>query len=207
MASYKWAHEKKVRSICLPDFKGYKRNKCCDKKLCGALHKLLDSADIVVAHNGDAFDVKKINARLIINGYKPPSPYKTIDTLKISRRAFKFDSNKMDNIGGYLKIGNKVSHTGAPLWRGCVNGDPEAWSVMRIYCERDTELLTRAYDLLKSWAPNHPDMRLYGAKGCCPTCDSNNVQRRGVAIKLKSKYQRLQCRDCGAWFAGEKVTS
>jgi hypothetical protein len=42
----------------------------------------MDEADIICAHNGDAFDIKKINSRLITNGFKPPSPFKTIDTLK-----------------------------------------------------------------------------------------------------------------------------
>ena len=75
MFSYKWGHEQSVKTCCLPDFPRYKRSKYDDKDLCRILHNLLDEADIVVAHNGDAFDVKKINARLIVNGFGPPSPY------------------------------------------------------------------------------------------------------------------------------------
>jgi hypothetical protein len=202
MASYKWAHEKTVKTICLPDFPRYKRNKYDDKDLCAVLHRLLDEADIVVAHNGDAFDVKKINSRLIVNGFGRPSPYKTIDTLKIARRVFKFDSAKLDNIGRYLEEGRKIPNTGATLWRGCVDGNPKSWATMRSYGKQDTALLEKVYHRLKSWAPNHPDMRLYSDSLGCPACESQNVQRRGVLVKTATRRQRFHCQDCGSWFAG-----
>jgi hypothetical protein len=211
MFSYKWMHESKVKTCCLPDFPRYKRDKYDDKSLCGVLHELLDKADIICAHNGDQFDIKKINSRFLVNGFDPPSPYKTIDTLKIARRVFKFDSAKLDNIGRYLSLGRKIPNTGAELWRGCVNGKPEAWRVMRMYGKQDTALLAKAYDKLKAWAPNHPDMRLYGAKkrflvdGNCPVCESDNVTRRGYIVKLKAKYQRYQCQDCGSWHSGDRI--
>ena len=56
-----------------------------DKACCLALRTLLDMADIVVAHNGDKFDIKKVNTRLLKHGIKQPSPYKSVDTLKIAK--------------------------------------------------------------------------------------------------------------------------
>lgn len=205
MASYKWADERTVKTISLPDFPRYRRNRHDDKDLCGALRRLLDTADIVVAHNGDSFDIKKIRSRFMVHGFNPPSPFKTIDTLKIARSA-KFDSAKLDNIGRYLGEGRKIPHTGAALWQGCVeDGDPKAWRVMRKYCKQDTALLERVYHRLKPWAINHPDMRLYKGSTGCPKCESQNVQRRGTMVKLSTKRQRFQCRDCGSWFSGAKV--
>lgn len=203
MVSYKWAHERTVKTAALPDFPRYKRSKHDDKDLCGVLHGLMDEADIICAHNGDAFDIKKINSRLITNGFKPPSPFKTIDTLKAARRAFKFDSNKLDNIGRYLNEGRKIPNTGAALWRGCVeDGDPASWLTMRKYCKQDTELLVRVYERVKPWMPNHPNMTLYRNNIGCPTCESKNVQRRGVLVKLATKRHRFHCQDCGSWFSG-----
>ena len=49
-----------------------------DYSMLLTLHKLLDQADYVVAHNGDRFDIKKIKARMILNGISPPSPFKSI---------------------------------------------------------------------------------------------------------------------------------
>ena len=206
MASYNWEHENTVNSVCLPDFPGYKRNKYSDKALCGVFHGLLDKADIVCAHNGDSFDTKKINSRLIVNGFDPPAPYKTIDTLKIARSVFKFDSSKLDNIGRYLGEGRKIPNTGADLWRGCVEGDLASWKVMREYGEQDTALLERVYHRLRPWAKNHPDRRLYsGQTGGCPTCQSHHVQRRGTIVKLTTKRHRFHCQNCGSWFSGEKA--
>lgn len=205
MFSYKWAHEKTVKTCCLPDFPRYARNRYDDKALCGVLSRLLDKADIVCAHNGDAFDIKKVNSRLIVNGYAKPSPFKTIDTLKIARRAFKFDSSKLDNIGRYLAEGRKIPNTGAALWRGCVDGDLKSWRTMRSYGRQDTALLERVYHRLKSWAPTHPDMNLYDKTRlahACPTCRSTRVQRRGVMIKIATRRARFHCQDCGHWFAG-----
>ena len=206
MASWKWGHERTVRTAALPDFPRYKRDRHDDKDLCRVLRRLLDEADIVAAHNGDAFDLKKINSRLITNGMKPPSPFKTIDTLKAARKAFKFDSNKLDNIGRYLNEGRKIPNTGAALWRGCVEeGDPKSWGVMRRYCKQDTELLVRVYDRIKPWMPNHPNMNLYDKARlahACPTCKGTRVQRRGFIVKVATRRARFQCQDCGHWFAG-----
>jgi predicted RNA-binding Zn-ribbon protein involved in translation (DUF1610 family) len=206
MVSYKWGHERRVRTAALPDFPRYKRDRHDDKDLCRLLRRLLDEADIVAAHNGDAFDIKKINSRLITNGLKPPSPFKTIDTLKAARRAFKFDSNKLDNIGRYLNEGRKIPNTGAALWRGCVeDGDLKSWGVMRRYCKQDTELLARVYERIKPWMPTHPNMNLYDKARlahACPTCRSTRIQRRGVLVKLNTRRARFQCQDCGHWFAG-----
>lgn len=205
MVSYRWAHERNVQTACLPDFPSYKRNKYDDKALCGLLHSLLDEADIVCAHNGDAFDVKKINSRLITNGFRPPSPYKTIDTLKIARAAFKFDSNKLDNIGRYLNEGRKIPNIGAALWRGCVDGNLKSWATMRRYGKQDTALLARVYERVKPWAKNHPNMGLYHDSVGCPTCDSKNTHRRGLIVKLTTRRQRFHCQDCGVWFAGKPI--
>lgn len=205
MFSYKWAHEKTVKACCLPDFPRYKRDRYDDKDLCRVLHRLMDKADIICAHNGDAFDIKKINSRLITNGFNPPSPFKTIDTLKTARRVFKFDSNKLDNIGRYLKEGRKIPNTGAALWRGCVEGDLKAWRTLRRYGKQDTALLESVYHRLKSWSPNHPNVNLYDhmrLAHACPTCRSTQVQRRGFMVKLATRRARFQCQDCGHWFSG-----
>lgn len=206
----RWKDEKKTKTYALPDYPRYKRDKRDDKALCKELHNHLSQADICVAHNGDAFDIKKINSRLAVNGFKPPRPFKTIDTLKVARRAFKFDSNKLDNLGRYLGEGRKIPNTGATLWRGCVNGDLKSWATMRRYNAQDVDLLVRVYDRLKAWAPAHPDLRVYAERPeilrlHCPTCESENTRKAGVHVKLKTKVQRHLCRDCGHWFLGANI--
>jgi uncharacterized protein YprB with RNaseH-like and TPR domain len=197
-----WDGEKKVKTYCLPDYPGYAKDPHNDRRLVHDLHRIMDAADIIVAHNGDAFDIKKINSRLAVHGFNPPSPFKTIDTLKIARRHFKFDSNKLDNLGRYLNCGRKIQNMGAELWRRCINGDPKAWEWMRRYNGQDVLLLEKVFHKLKAWG-KIPDLRLYG-NGECPTCLSNDVQRRGTAVARSKRYQRFQCQACGSWFSGEQ---
>lgn len=198
----RWAHQKTTKTYALPDYPTYKRDKHSDKALCADLFRMLDEADIVIAHNGDAFDIKKINSRLIVNGFDPPSPYKTIDTLKISRK-FKFDSAKLDNLGRYLGEGRKIPNTGATLWRGCVDGDPQSWRTMRRYAKQDVDLLVRIYERMKPWHQHHPNLTLYsGVKGC-PKCQSSKIQRRGWNVAKATKTPRFQCQDCRGWFSAK----
>lgn len=201
----KWAHQKKVSIYALPDYPGYKRDKECDKALVKDLWRMMDNADIIVAHNGDAFDIKKSNARFIAHGLQPPAPYKSIDTLKIARRHFKFSSNRLNDLGVALNLGKKLPHTGSHLWFGCMSGDPKSWAVMRRYNIQDVKLLERVYYRIRPWTSSHPNLNLYTDGDDCPVCQGDNIQRRGFMVKLSAKRQRFQCGDCGHWFSGAIV--
>jgi DNA-directed RNA polymerase subunit RPC12/RpoP len=194
----------KVRTYCLADYPGYENAKEDDKKLIQELWKVLDEADIVIAHNGDRFDVPKINTRFLIHGLKPPSPYKTVDTLQVARKVFKFDSNKLDEVGRCLGIGRKLAHTGFHLWQACMQGDLKAWKKMKRYNGRDIILLERVYFMMRPWMKNHPNVN-QGEIYNCPKCGSDRVQRRGWAFTLLRKKQRFQCQHCGGWFEGSAV--
>jgi hypothetical protein len=199
--AYKWLYEDDTKVVGLVDFPRYDRDRENDKQLVKSLWKLMDAADVIIAHNGDKFDIKKINTRFLTHGLKPPSPYKTVDTLKIARSKFAFDSNKLDDLGRYLGVGRKLPNTGFHLWKGCMIGDREAWRQMKEYNGHDVDLLERVYTILFPWDTKHPAVNL-GQRDTCPKCGSSQVQRRGFNFTLLSKAQRYQCRDCAGWFAG-----
>lgn len=203
--AYKWLGEKKIKTHALIDYRGYKKDRTNDAPLIEDLWKVFDEADIIIGHNGDRFDIKKANARFIAHGLKPPSPFKSIDTLKIARRHFKFDSNKLNDLGKYLKVGRKLPHTGFKLWMDCMAGDPKSWNLMRRYNARDVELLEAVYEKIKPWASGHPNLNVYTQSNSCPTCQSHNIQRRGIAVTKSRRYQRMQCLDCGAWASGSII--
>jgi len=146
-----------------------------------------------------------------MQGLRPPSPYKTIDTLKAARRFFLFESNRLDSLGQYLGVGRKLPHTGFDLWKRCMTGEKKAWDTMRAYNKHDIVLLENVYEKLKPWMSNHPDLTIYTDQPGCPTCRSTKVHRRGFAVSRKRKYRRYHCGTCGSWFqgavikAGEKV--
>lgn len=201
--AYKWLDGKPTKVVALPDFPIYKKDKKNDIEVVKKLWELFDEADVIVGQNGDAFDIKKSNARFIFHGMTPPSPYKTIDTLKVARKNFKFTSNRLGELGEYLGLGKKEETGGFKLWEQCLQGDMKSWKKMSRYCKRDVDLLEAVYLRLRPWIKN---VRLtIFAEGTCPSCMSENVQRRGYDSSNSLWYQRFRCNDCSAWFRGQSL--
>jgi DNA polymerase elongation subunit (family B) len=197
--AYKWLGEKSIHYYSLPDFKGYKNDKSNDKELCHKLWELMDEADIVVSHNGTAFDSKKAMAKFAQHGFPPPTPYQQVDTLTVAKKYFKFDSNKLDNIAQYFGLGKKINTGGFELWEGCADkADKKAWYKMTKYNMHDVRSLEQIYYKFLPYMDNHPNYNLFGAKEVCPNC-GGKLQRRGYSITRVSKFQRFQCQSCGAW--------
>ena len=204
--AWKWADEKVVHVLALPDFKTYQKDKFDDKELVKELWKLMNEADIIIGHNSDSFDNKKVNSRFVVHDLLPPAPYKTVDTLKVARKYFKFSSNKLDDLGNTLGLGRKIAHTGFKLWKDCMNGDLSAWRLMKRYNKQDVVLLEKVYEELKPWITNHPNVGvLAGRPESCPVCAGTTLQARGFAISKPGKRQRWQCTKCGCWTIGKLV--
>ena len=107
-----------------------------DKAILKPLWKLLDEADIVITQNGKNFDSPKLNARFIMHGWAPPSPYKHLDTYQIVRQAAKFTSNKLEYLTEKLCTKYKklehAKYPGMVLWTECLAGNRAAWNEMRL---------------------------------------------------------------------------
>jgi len=170
-----------------------------EESLLYEVWELLDEADIIVAHNGDKFDLRKLNARFIHYGFTPPSPYKTVDTLKVARSRFAFNQNGLDPLSSHLGLGTKAKHEGFSLWEKCMQREPvdrAAWKRMVRYCKQDVVLLRKLYLKLRPWATTHPIVSVGHA---CPRCGSAKLQRRGMVATRTMSYQQWWCKDCGSW--------
>jgi hypothetical protein len=190
--AYKWSDGSKTKTIGLNDFKTNQQI-----NLVIELRKLLDEAELVCGHNLDRFDLRMANTFILKAGLTPPSPYKTIDTLKIARNKFRFNSNRLNDLGEYLGIGCKKETGGFQLWLDCIAGDKKAWVKMKKYNSNDVDLLEKVYLKLRPWATN---INVNISKGLlCPTCGSAELQKRGHSTTIKGIFQRLQCTDCGHW--------
>jgi len=176
------------------------------KTMLKSIHTLLDEADIVVHYNGNKFDTPTLNKEFVKLGMLPPAPYKQVDMLRVCRRAFRFESNKLDSITRALGIGRKVKHHGFELWVGCMNGDKKAWAVMERYNKMDVTLLEKVYHRLLPWIVKHPVLR--GTQGlACTHCGSHTTQSRGWCWSRFAKYRRYQCQACGNWFRSSQAIS
>ena len=207
--AWKWLGEKTVTCKSLIDYPNYKAGVLNDEKLVKDVWAVLDEADVIIAHNGDSFDLKKLNSRFIAHNLSAPSIYKTIDTLKTSRKLFKFESNSLDALGKYLHEGQKEHTGGFDLWDQCINGDKNSWLRMKIYNTQDIVLLENIYLRLRPFIADHPNLNVISkAKGgsvsevSCPSCQSSKVTKRGSSVTRQGIRQRYQCNDCGSWSSG-----
>lgn len=141
-----------------------------DSSVLQGMWNLLNEADLVIAHNGNGFDFPKLNTRFLINGFNPPMYYRTIDTLSVARRYFKFSSNSLDYINKVLGLRRKESSSG--LWDRCVEGDATAIEEMQTYNMADVFALEDAYLKLRPWMQNHPNLGVFvETEGTvCPKC-------------------------------------
>lgn len=195
----------KTRVYTLLSHKG--RHKKDDSKLMKAVREELDWADIVVTQNGDAFDIKKLNTAFLKHGLTPPSPFKSVDTKKTSKKHFYFANNKLDNLGEELGFGGKMHHEGFPLWERVMDGDPKAVKKMADYCARDVELTEKIYLAERPWMTNHPNLNAYTEKPeACPSCLSPNIHSRGERIYKNNIVCKMwRCKDCGKPIYGERL--
>ncbi len=193
----KWLGDKNIMSSALCDHKGYNPLKPCDKMVLTDLWKLLDEADIVIAHNGKKFDVKKSNARFIKYGMEPPSPYKVIDTLTEARKSFMFMSNRLNELGKILGVGKKLRTGGFDLWEDVMHGDLKAWKKMVRYCKQDVRLLEKVYLKLRPYMRVHPDVSTKAEIKPCANCGSYDLRKKSVRQNISHVSQVLRCHDCG----------
>lgn len=127
-----------------------------DRKILRPLWSLIDDADIVIGHNSDKFDLKKLNTRFLLHDYGVPRRYRTIDTLKVARKYFSFESNKLEFINS--RIGNLPKHEmELSDWiRICLEGDQRTLDKMRRYNIGDVKEGKKAYLKMKDWVMPFP---------------------------------------------------
>lgn len=170
-----------------------------DFDVCERLWHLFDAADVIVAHNGDKFDVKRMNTRFLLHGLPEPNAYRTVDTLKIAKRKFAFPSNRLDYISKATGGPGKVHHEGFSMWRKCLEGDADALRRMQEYNDGDVIELERVYKMLRGWDHLHPNMNMYSdAEMCCPVCGSEDVEATGLYRTTQTgKYPTFRCQSPG----------
>lgn len=190
----------------LDDPKRFAKDPHDDYHVVKTLHAVLSDADVIIAHNGDKYDIKFTEGRMLFHGLSPLPPIVKIDTLKVAKDRFLFNSNKLDYLGSFLKVGRKKPTTGG-LWLRVLQGDKAAVKEMVTYNKQDVELLERVFEKLRPYVANHISRQLFGQTTGCPRCGSVKVQSRGTHRATTRVYQRFQCQGCGGWFRNLKAES
>lgn len=192
---YKWEDSKEVGYLTWD-------SKQCDKKMLHKFIEIANTADELVGHNGDKFDLAWIRTRCLFHRIDMFPTYTTIDTLKVSRGKFRFNSNKLDYIAKYLGMGEKIK-TEFGLWKAIVlNKDKEAMAKMVKYCQQDVKLLEKVYkELSVHISPKVHYGVIFGQdRGSCPECGSDDLIRSCVrASSTGVKKVMFKCKTCNKY--------
>lgn len=192
--AYKWENDPRVYSFA------WDKNQC-DKAMLAKFVKVASQADEIVGHNGDRFDIKWLRTRCLYHRIPCMPDFVSIDTLKLSRSGFNFNSNRLDYIGKFLGVGRKIDTGGFKLWKAItLDNDRKALKSMVDYCEQDVNLLQRVHAELIPYTKHktHRAMLNGGARIDCPECGSSDYkinQHRitGAGVRVV----QLQCKSCG----------
>jgi len=192
---YKWSHEKTVHSI--------EWNEEGDKELVEKLYDVLMEADEIVAQNGDRFDIPYINTRLLANGIEQAPIWKTVDTLVIARKRFRFPSNRLDALGYFLLSEGKI-RTDFKMWTDIKENNCEkAMRKMVRYCKKDVILLEKVYERIKGFhrPKSHVGAMHYKSKWTCAYCGSEDVSKNKTRVTAAGTTQnQMQCKSCGKFY-------
>lgn len=190
---YKWEGDKEVFSLNWD-------SKQCDKKMLEKFIEVADTATELVGHNGDKFDLAWIRTRCLFHKIPMFPKYTTIDTLKVARSKFRFNSNRLNYIADFLGLGQKIK-TEFNLWKDILlNKDKIAMEKMIKYCKKDVSLLE---DVFKALQTHIEPKTHYGVifgedRGSCPECGSDELIRVKKTVTATGLTRiQYRCKTCG----------
>lgn len=199
--AYKWENDTRVYTF------QWDRNQC-DKAMLAKFVKIAQQADEIVAHNGDRFDLRWLRTRCAFHRIPCPPDFTSIDTLKLARAGFNFNSNKLDYIGKFLGVGQKVV-TERGLWdKVILHNDPKALKSMVAYCQQDVLLLQRVHAEIVPYTKHrtHRWMDEGATRIDCPECGSSNGKSHKRRISASGqKSLQVQCQGCGKYYLVPEV--
>ena len=194
--AYKWGGEEDVTVLSW--------DKGCDKKIIEDFVKVMAEADELVGHNVDRYDTKFIMARALKHNISVLPKYQSTDTLKLAKKHFMLNSNKLDYIAQYLGIGHKTKHRGLSMWDDIIlRNDPQALEEMIEYNVQDVFLTEQVYHKLMEYSLpkiNHASKQT-GDKHTCPQCGSDHAELHKTYISgTGTKTRLMNCLNCSTNF-------
>jgi len=194
---WKWEGEDKVNSLTWD-------RRHCDKKMLKEFVKIINSADEAIGHNSDRYDLKWLKTRCLYHRIPMYPNYTTLDTLKMAKGQFLFNSNKLDYIAKFLGFGGKMETGGFDLWKAIVlDSCKESLNKMVAYCKKDVILLERVYQELRTYSPHKFNYATAYGGECrdCPNCESVRTHvSKTKTTAVGAVKRQMQCNDCGTYF-------
>lgn len=143
--SYKWLGEKEVYNLSWDSSQS-------ERFLLEQFIDIMNEADLIVAHNGDKFDLKEIAARALKYDLKMLPKYNQFDTYKVAKRKFNLPAYSLNHIAKYLNLPVSKYKVPEETWDACILGNSrEALKELIEYCDQDVKVLEQIYAKLVGW--------------------------------------------------------
>jgi DNA polymerase elongation subunit (family B) len=193
-AAWKWHDEVSVYAVKITDDKKqFKKDFRNDKIVAIKLHALMEEADVIVAHNGDNFDIKHANTLFRKHNLGPIPKRKSIDTLKVARKYFAFPGNSLDSLS---KRFGSIGKNQKPNWHKMTDGDAKEIDIAATYCKNDVRELEVIFNELKPYIESFPTLTKKGRPEQCDCCGSKRIQSRGKTFANNKLMERFKCMEC-----------
>lgn len=188
---YKWEGKDKVYSLTWDKEQN-------DKQMILDFIAILDSADEIIGHNSDKFDIKWIRTRCLFHGIPMMPEYTSIDSLKEARKGFNFPSNRLDSIGRYAGVGKKIKTTEELWFDTWRKNSRKALKGMVDYCKQDVILLEDVFKKIEPYTK--PKTRISTDITECAKCGSDDLRVKSYRITSSGvRYAQMQCQSCGTY--------
>jgi uncharacterized protein YprB with RNaseH-like and TPR domain len=123
-----------------------------DKELCKQVNGLVRTHDVIVAHNGNRFDIPMLRTRSLHWGLAPLREVKLVDPCSIAFRKFKLKSNSLGRLADYVGIRDRKTPLDMSVWADAyLNGNPKAMNLIVKHCEADIRVLSAVLDVVKPY--------------------------------------------------------
>jgi DNA polymerase III epsilon subunit-like protein len=194
---YKWEGERKKH--CLTWDKNQN-----DRDMLAAFIEIMDEADELVAHNGERYDLPFVRTRCFYHQLPVFPDHKMIDTLKMAKRYFMFQSNKLDYIAKFAGMSGKIA-TNYDLWKKILlHNDEKALAYMVKYCKMDVQVLEDVFKRMNPYIPHLSNYAIMNGGSIveCPNCGSENMRVMKNRVSAQgTKRVQLQCNEegCGKY--------
>lgn len=194
----KWYHEDQLIELAEWDRGGR-------KQFLRNVHRLLQSADIVVGHYITGADLPWLRGDLYVEAGLPPlPPFKTVDTLKVLRKEFGAGA-QFKSLDAFCQIVGIPAKTDRydrhAMERAVTEKSVEDRERLVSYCSGDCIATQGLYDYLRPYISNHPALFVDGKDKLtvCNRCghETEPISRRYVANILS--YSMRKCVSCQAY--------
>lgn len=204
-AAWQWEGAKKINSVSLlDDMPRFEKDYRDDYHVVKTLYDVISEADMIVGHNIQAFDWKKLLAKAMLYDLGAIPEKKYFDTLKMARKAG-FSYNDLGFLAKKFGFENKADHA-SDMWDRCLVGDPTAIREAVTYCKKDVPPAMSLYQRFRPYFPTQINHNLFRGDGveCCPVCGSTEFIQYGHRYTSTGKTKTYKCSSCGKRFTDGK---